>query len=81
LIKILSIISVVVQCLVPALGYIGKKKEQAIANTLIDGIERYSRVKDNALLGKELKNMIKTLAIQTGIEDRLNKKINKLFNK
>jgi hypothetical protein len=63
------------------LGYIGKKKEQAIANTLIDGIERYSRVKDNALLGKELKNMIKTLAIQTGIEDRLNKKINKLFNK
>jgi hypothetical protein len=73
--KWLKIIQVVIECVIPILGHLGKKKTVKTLRAVTEGVERYSRVQDNALLGKELKNMIKQTTTQAGVEPQLNKLI------
>lgn len=75
--KWLEIIISVVEIVLPFLAKIRKKRVEKELEVVTTGIEKFSKYEDPVDKGKLLKGMIRTLAQESGIEKRLQKKIKK----
>lgn len=75
--SVLNLIGTLFQIVIPVLGWLGKRKEAKAVEALASGIERYSKLHGNEMVGKHLKATVNTFTQQAGIEKHVNKKIKK----
>lgn len=73
--KWLNIIGSILEILIPVLGHLGKKKVVRELEVVATGVEKFSKAETSSGKGKILKDTIRTIALTSGVEGRLRKRI------